>query len=200
MKKIIVNLLVLLLASCLFAQNADIQKGIDYHFMARDGKFEYAHKAIETLNPFIETDAVACAYYGSSLTLLAAEAIANENPIKSLEYLEEGSKFLDKAVKLDSKNIAVRLTRLENGIEVSRTSPLSRYAEIKEDFNFLQRNDVISSVSEDIQAEIYAYCGLYILDSGDLNAALDFFDLAVETDENSDGGKLAQKMLDKYSE
>ena len=200
MKKTIFSLSLLFLASCLFAQNADIQKGIDYHFMAREGKFEYAQKALDTLKPFINTDAIACAYYGSSLTLLAAQAIQNENPIKSLEYLEEGSKFLDKAVKLDSKNIAAHLTRLENGIEVSRTSPLSRYEIIKEDFDFLQHDDVISSVPEDIQAEIYAYCGLYLLDSGDLNAALDLFDMAIEADGSSEGGKLAQKMLDKYSE
>lgn len=200
MKKIIVLVTSLVLGSCLFAQNADIQKGIDYHFQALNGKIENAQKCVDILKPYAETDGIACAYYGSALTMLASDAIQNDNPLKSLEYLEEGSNFMDKAVKLDSKNVIVHLVRLENGIEVSRTSPVKRYSVIKEDFDFLLQEKVISSVPAEVQAEIYAYCGLYLIDSGDLNSALDMFDLAVEADESSAGAKLAQKMLDKYSE
>lgn len=200
MKKILILVSSLFLSCCMFAQNADIQKGIEYHNKAHTGDLSNAQKCIDTLKPYIDSDAVACAYYGSALTLLAAYAIENNNPIKSLEYLEEGGKFLDKAVKLDPKNIIVRIIRLENGIEVSRTSPIKRYAVIKDDVDFLQEDSVIMSVGVEIQAEIFADCGLYLLDSGDLDGALDLFDMAVEVGGSSEWAKLAQQMIDKYSE
>lgn len=200
MKKILIMAAGMLMAFSLFANDADIQKGIEYHTLAREGKIENAQKCIDTLKPYVNSNAVACAYYGSAFTLLASAEIEEENALRSLEYLEQGCIYMDKAVELDSKNFIVHLTRLENGIEVSRTSPLKRYAVIKDDFDFLLQDSVISSVEPEVRSEILAYCALYLLDSGDLESALDMFDEAIEADSNSAGAKIAQKMLDKYSE
>ena len=55
-------------------------------------------------------------------------------------------------------------------------------------------------LSADDKSEAYLYCGFYYLDSGDLDYALELFELAEEAAPDSKSGKRAQKMLDKYSD
>lgn len=206
MKKLLGLLVCLSLGMTAFAQarvmstNADIQKGIELHDSAHNGDYSGAQKALELLKPYIKTDAVACAFYGSSLTLLAAEC-AEKSPVKSLDYLEQGGHYLDEAVKLDPKNGAIRLIRLENGVEVSRSSPVKRYDIIASDVDFLL-NGGTNDWNNETKAEAHLYCGMYMLDAGDLDQALDLFDQAVaEAGSTTAGvGAYAQKMLDKYSE
>ena len=184
-------------------QNAQVSKGIEYHNLSRadGGKDASANieKALSTLEPFVSSDAIACAYYGSALTIKAG-IISEKNPIKSLSYLEEGSSYLDKAVSMKTDDIELRMIRLENGIEVSRSSPVKRYSVIKEDVDFLLLEKNMCQLSPQDKTEAYLYCGYYFQDAGDLETALDLFEMAVEADSNCGAGKTAQKMLDKYSE
>ena len=194
-----------LAGTSLFAQelNPQIQKGIECHDRARAGDPKNTDALIEeclkTLEPFIQTDAIACAVYGSALTIKAG-IVVETNPMKSLEYLDKGNGFIDKAVSTNPDEIYCRILRLENGIEVSRTSPLKRYSDIKSDVEFLIDDEKVELLSGNDKAEAYLYCGFYYLDSGDLDYALELFELAKEAAPVSDSGKRAQKMLDKYSE
>ena len=194
-----------LAGTSLFAQelNPQIQKGIECHDRARAGDPKNTDALIEeclkTLEPFIQTDAIACAVYGSALTIKAG-IVVETNPMKSLEYLDKGNGFIDKAVSMNPDEIYCRILRLENGIEVSRTSPLKRYSDIKSDVEFLIDDEKVELLSDNDKAEAYLYCGFYYLDSGDLDYALELFELAQEAAPDSDSGKRAQKMLDKYSE
>ena len=194
-----------LAGTSLFAQelNPQIQKGIECHDRARAGDPKNTDALIEeclkTLEPFIQTDAIACAVYGSALTIKAG-IVVETNPMKSLEYLDKGNGFIDKAVSMNPDEIYCRILRLENGIEVSRTSPLKRYSDIKSDVEFLIDDEKVELLSDNDKAEAYLYCGFYYLDSGDLDYALELFELAKEAAPDSDSGKRAQKMLDKYSE
>ena len=208
MKKIIlvgVCFLMGLAGASLFAQelNPQIQKGIECHDRARSGDPKNTDALIEeclkTLEPFVKTDAIACAVYGSALTIKAS-IVVETNAIKSLEYLDKGNEFIDKAVSMNPDEIYCRMLRLENGIEVSRTSPLKRYSDIKSDVEFLIDDEKVEELSGNDKAEAYLYCGFYYLDSGDLDYALELFELAQEAAPDSDSGKRAQKMLDKYSE
>ena len=208
MKKIIlvgVCFLMGLAGTSLFAQelNPQIQKGIECHDRARAGDQKTSEDLIEeclkTLEPFIQTDAIACAVYGSALTIKAS-IVVETNPMKSLEYLDKGNGFIDKAVTMKPDEIYCRMLRLENGIEVSRTSPLKRYSDIKSDVEFLIDDEKVELLSGNDKAEAYLYCGFYYLDSGDLDYALELFELAQEAAPDSDSGKRAQKILDKYSE
>ena len=208
MKKIIligVCVLMGLAGASLFAQelNPQIQKGIECHDRARSGDPKNTDALIEeclkTLEPFIQTDAIACAVYGSALTIKAS-IVVETNAIKSLEYLDKGNEFIDKAVSMKPDEIYCRLLRLENGIEVSRTSPLKRYSDIKSDVEFLIDDEKVEELSGNDKAEAYLYCGFYYLDSGDLDYALELFELAQEVAPDSDSGKKKKKMLDKYSE
>lgn len=208
MKKIIligVCVLMGLAGASLFAQelNPQIQKGIECHDSARSGDPKNTDALIEeclkTLEPFAQTNAIACAVYGSALTIKAS-IVVETNAIKSLEYLDKGNEFIDKAVTMNPEEIYCRILRLENGIEVSRTSPLKRYSDIKSDVEFLIDDEKVEELSGKDKAEAYLYCGFYYLDSGDLDYALELFELAQGAAPDSDSGKRAQKMLDKYSE
>ena len=183
--------------------NTRISKGIEYHNLARNTDTKKASelidKCLECLEPYTASDALACAYYGSALTVKASH-LSQKNPIKSLSYLEDGSRYLDKAVSMKSDDIELRIVRLENGIEVSRSSPVKRYGVIKADVDYLLKKEKLSLMSADFKAETYLYCGYYYQDSGDLETALDYFEMAVESDCECNAGKTAQKMLDKYSE
>ena len=205
LKKIIligVCILIGLEGTSLFAQelNPQIQKGIECHDRARSGDPKTTEALIEeclkTLEPFTQTDAIACAVYGSALTIKAS-IVVETNAIKSLEYLDKGNEFIDKAVSMNPEEIYCRILRLENGIEVSRTSPLKRYSDIQSDVEFLIDDEKVEELSGNDKAEAYLYCGFYYLDSGDLDSALELFELARDAAPDSDSGKYAQKMLDK---
>lgn len=204
MKKIIGLVICLILGSACFgmgtftSENKDIQKAIDVHNNSRFGDFSKIDEAVTLLKPYTEKDSIACAYYGSLLTLQAAVCV-EKNPIQALDYLTDGSKYLDKAVNMDCENAMLHLFRLENGIEVSRTSPVKRYEVISEDIDFLLSCDM-SDFDSEIVAEIYLYCGYYKLDAGELDEAFDYFDEAVNVAPDSDVGKLAEKTIEKYSE
>ena len=209
MKRVLRVLCILMMLSAdigpLFAEELapQIQKGYEYHNRARnpDEKNPGAmlDECLQCLEPYTNTDAIACGLYGSALTVKASLAVEG-NPIKSLKYLEEGNEFIDKAVAMKPDEIFCRLLRLENGIEVSRTSPVKRYGVIKSDVEFFIDDGKAEELSADDKAEAYLYCGFYNLDSGDLDYALELFELAEEAAPDSKSGKRAQKMLDKYSD
>ena len=209
MKRVLRVLCILMMLSVdlgpLFAEELapQVQKGYEYHNRARnpDEKNPGAllDECLKCLEPYTNTDAIACGLYGSALTVKASLAV-DGNPIKSLKYLEEGNEFIDKAVAMKPDEIFCRLLRLENGIEVSRTSPVKRYGVIKNDVEFFIDDGKAEELSADDKAEAYLYCGFYYLDSGDLDFALELFELAEEAAPDSKSGKRAQKMLDKYSD
>lgn len=204
MKKILILTVGLVMSISVFAQNRilssneDIQKGIELHDNAHYGKQSDLQNAMDLLKPYVKEDATACAFYGSCLTLCAS-VYSEDNPIKALEYLEQGSTYLDEAVKMQPSNPLTHIIRLENGVEVSRTSPYKRYSVIKNDVDFLLEADT-DGWSEESIAEAYLYCGHYMLDAGELEEALDLFDTAIEASPSSASGVAAQKMIDKYSE
>ena len=201
------GLLSVMFAAAVFAEegrlNAQIAQGIDYHNLSRadGGKDQAANieKCLTSLQPFVDSDSLACAYYGSALNI-KARTLSEKNPIKSLSFLEEGSRYLDKAVSMKSDDIELRMIRLENGIEVSRSSPVKRYSVICQDVAFLLLEKNMSRLTAQEKAEACLYCAFYYQDAGDLEAALDLFEMAIQADSDCECGKAAQKMLDKYSE
>lgn len=180
--------------------NSDIQTAIELHDKTRvENNMVYAERACKLLEPYIKENAVATAYYGSVQTLIAG-IVSGKNPIKALEYLQLGGEYLDDAVEMASESAEIHLIRLENGIEVSRNSPINRYSVIKKDVNWFLDDDKILSLDDEIKAEAYLYCGHYMLDSGDLDYALELFEECVSVKPESNFAKMANKMLDKYTE
>lgn len=183
----------------LMEMNADIQKGIELHNKSRTEGMATAEKASELLEPYIKENAIACAYFGSVMTVKAG-IVSEKNPVKALKYLQTGGDYIDKAVELAPNEARIRMLRLENGIEVSRSSPVKRYSVIKKDVKWFIDADNISKASADLQGEAYLYCGYYMIDAGDLDSALECFEECVAVNPKSDFAKHANKMLERYTE
>ena len=204
MKKISLNAIsfvaVLLLGSLVFAgsENPQIQKGIELHNLSRSAEEEESDAMIDEslaiLEPFIKQDSLACAYYGSALTIKAGN-YAKKSPVKALMNLKKGSKLIDEAVKKDSNNIELRILRLENGIDVSRGSPVKRYNVIREDVDYFIAQEKVGLLGDELKAEVYLFCGHYYLDSKDSDNARKYFELAYNASPDSKFGKDAKEML-----
>ena len=50
------------------------------------------------------------------------------------------------------------------------------------------------------KSEVYLYCDMFFLDSGDLDYALELFENAADLAPLSESGKKAAAMLERYSE
>ena len=199
MKMMMVVCITVLCAFGVCAQSMDdsIERGIALHDRALAEGEETALKCRETLEPFIEKNMVARAYYGSVITIQAS-FYADENPVHSLTLLEEGAQYMNSAVSNDPDNGELRLIRLSNGIEVSRSSPLKRYAVIADDVRWFEKHPLPSS-PEDCAA-ILLNCGLYYLDAGDMDAALDALETCVESGAETAAVQNARDILRRYEE
>ena len=199
MKMKVMVFIAALFVSGVCAQSMDdsIERGIALHDRALAEGEATALKSRETLEPFIGTNMVARAYYGSVITIQAS-FYADENPIQSLTLLEEGAQYMDSAVANDPDNGELRLIRLSNGIEVSWSSPLKRYAVIADDVRWFEKHPLPSSPEE--SAAILLNCGLYHLDAGDIDAALDALETCVDSGAETAAVQNARDILRRYEE
>ncbi len=199
MRMMMVVCIAALCATGVCAQSMDdsIERGIALHDRALAEGEATALKCRETLEPFIKTNMVARAYYGSVITIQAS-FYADENPVHSLTLLEEGAQYMDSAVANDPDNGELRLIRLSNGIEVSRSSPLKRYAVIADDVHWFENHPLPSS--PEYSAAILFNCGLYHLDAGDIETALDALETCVESGAETAAVQNARDILRRYEE
>ena len=200
-KNIITGLFILFIATLAFTQekNEIIQKGIMFHNTAFQNGETDADKSLEYLRPYIEADQIACAYYGSALTIKAS-FYSDKDPLKALKLLEEGCNYIDKALTMDNQNIDVHCLRLINGLSISKSSPYKRYQIIEQDMEFLLQELVLSSCNTEVCSLIYLYSGELKIEQGYIDEALDLFDMAIEVCPESEYAKQAQKLLIKYGE
>lgn len=201
MKRFFVMVLMLLVSAEFFAESEKqvIQKGIEYHDLAKTESDGYAEKCKTTLKPYIETSMLSRGYYGSAITLQAGYC-AESSPIKALDLLRKGSDYIDEAVKKDSDNVELRILRLVNGVQVSKSSPFKRYSVIKDDVEYLSDEKNISPLDKNNLSLVYLYIGYYKIEEGDIDSALDSFDKAVEVLPGSDSAVEAEKILERYEE
>ncbi len=108
---------------------------IVYHFMASKDSKAYAKKAVQYLEQAYQKkpdDNVALCYLGSAYTMLAKDAW---NPISRLSDVNKGVGYMDKAVRKDPDNIAIRMTRANNSKALPKF--LGRRSIAYEDFEHL---------------------------------------------------------------
>ncbi len=199
MKKLVLLCVTVMLYSGAHSQtvNEEIERGIALHDGALTQGETSVTECLKALRPFIETNMVARAYYGSAITIQAS-FFAADNPIKSLSLLEEGARYMDDAVARGGDNGEIRLVRLSNGIEVSRSSPLKRYDAIADDVEWFGRNAWGSSPEE--RAAVLYNTGSYFLDAGAVEKALEAFDACVATGTDSESTRKARDILRRYEE
>ncbi len=109
--------------------------GIAYHDAALKDSKVYAKKAVQYLDLARQKkidDTVVLCYLGSVYTLLAKDA---SNPMDQMSYVNKGVEYMDKAVRKDPDNIAIRLTRANNSKSLPKF--LNRRPVAYEDFELL---------------------------------------------------------------
>ena len=109
--------------------------GIAYHIKAREDAKKYAPKAVKFLSRAYENnkkDYETMCYLGSATTMMAK---TTWNPMKKMSYVNKGAALMDKAVRKDSDNVSVRMTRAFNSKQLP--SFLERGHLALEDFEYL---------------------------------------------------------------
>lgn len=109
--------------------------GIAYHIKATNDIKNYAPLAVEILTQAYEAnkkDNETLCYLGSATTMMAK---TTWNPIKKISYVNKGAAFMDKAIRRDPNNLAVRMTRGKNSRRLPYFLDRGRYA--LEDFEHL---------------------------------------------------------------
>lgn len=109
--------------------------GIAYHIKAREDAKKYAPKAVKFLSRAYENnkkDYKTMCYLGSATTMMAK---TTWNPMKKMSYVNKGAALMDKAVRKDSDNVSVRMTRAFNSKQLP--SFLERGHLAFEDFKYL---------------------------------------------------------------
>lgn len=200
MKRIAVIFFSSFLIISVFSQSMgqDLKKAIILHDSAMvESNVNNALACQELLKPYIETNSVCSAYYGSAVTI-EASFLEKSNPIKALSLLEKGSAFIDSAVEMDKNNFIVRILRLTNGIEVSKSSPLKRYKVIKNDVQWFENTSINYGVDEN--ARIYYNIALYYLEANNLDKALYALDDCIATKSSDLVVTQAQDLLRRYEE
>ncbi|HMK76299.1 MAG TPA: hypothetical protein VK568_09000 [Thermodesulfobacteriota bacterium] len=109
--------------------------GIAYHNAALKDSKVYTKKAIQYLEKAHQKkmdDHVALCYLGSAYTLLAKDA---SDPMDRMSFVNKGVEYMDKAVRKDPDNIAIRMTRANNSKSLPKF--LNRRPIAYEDFEHL---------------------------------------------------------------
>jgi tetratricopeptide (TPR) repeat protein len=179
------------------AGDARLQEGIRLHDAARADKTNLA-KAKETLAALKDSSPLALAYYGSAVTLEASVANDRKDVLKALSLLNQGSGYIDAAVKKDPENFDIHFLRMENSYEVSVSSPVNRFKEMKADIDWLTARE--SSLDAQWRGTLELYRGLYLAKAHKLDEALAAFDKCIAVSPGSPEAKEAQKQLDHYAE
>jgi len=111
--------------------------GIAYHFKAEKNKKKFAPKAVATLTRGYEknkSDAELLCYLGSATTMMAQ---TTWNPMKKMSYANKGTSLMDKAVRKAPDNVAVRMTRGYNSMNLPKF--LKRKSIALQDFGHLAK-------------------------------------------------------------
>jgi cytochrome c-type biogenesis protein CcmH/NrfG len=151
--------------------------GIAYHIKARKDAKKFAPRAVEFLSRAYDInkkDYENMCYLSSATTMMAK---TTWNPIKKMSYVNKGTGLMDKAVRRDTNNISVRMTRAFNS--KSLPSFLNRGEIAFEDFEYLA--DLIEKNPESyalIKKEVYTNLAELYKKAGDQVKAEKFRKLA----------------------
>lgn len=175
-----------------------LNRGIAFHDAAMLQPIPNIENGKKELFPLIGANPLAKAYYGSLITLEAGEVYKAGDEIKSASLLVEGTRHIDEAIVSAPDNEDLRFIRLVGSYEISASSPMNRYKEMKADLDWFDARQ--GSLSRDGQATVELYRGYYLIKAKRLDAALDAFDACVGLSPKSEVAAMARKQLALYGE
>ncbi len=174
---------------------AKLYAGIALHNLARINPGRWAKESAEILASYRGTkfQALAMAYQGSTLTLVASFYSVSGNLAGATAKLAEGFTLMDKAVKADGADATIRTMRAENGLEISETTPFSRTKEVGEDLKALSAS--VESMGPEAKSNYWLMSGRLCLLQKNVKAAMDFLYKAVSSAPDSPSARKAKILL-----
>jgi tetratricopeptide (TPR) repeat protein len=157
---------------------------------AVDRGFTYLDKVIEH-DP---TNAVAWAYRGSLWTMRGRDAWF---PFTKLKHVDKGIDELDKAAELGPDNIAVRITRGINNVQLP--SMFKRLGTALKDFSFLLADSRFPHLEAHVQSMIYYWAGIAYRRDNQTGKAKECLEKAISAAPESVTARKAEKELKEPS-
>jgi tetratricopeptide (TPR) repeat protein len=152
--------------------------GIVYRGMALKDSKAYAKKAVQYLeqaNQKKSDDTEVLCYLGSAYTLLAKDT---GDLMNKSSYMNRGVEYMDKSVRMDLDNIAVRLARANNSKSLPKF--LNRRPVAYEDFEHLAGLfEKKPDVSPSLKASVYRDFAALYKEDGDTTKARKYEAMAV---------------------
>ncbi len=178
------------------AQNTDamFKLAIIYYNMVSKQENDKATERAEELFKAVlkekndRTDAMV--YYGSLLTLKGRDAFL---PWRKLSYVEEGCEMMDKAVRLDPKNINLRIRRAMNNINLPDS--FDRQAYYLSDFEFIRNHPAFLSFPPDFQQQILYYSALACEKNNEPEKSRELYQQVIDINKNTEFAKRAGEAM-----
>lgn len=152
----------------LYYQLALKENGADY--------LESAQNNLEKVLANQPKNQEALAYLGSLYTLKAKYSYL---PWKKLQFVDEGCKYLDQAVALDSLNTDTRIIRATNNVHLPEF--FNRLKVSKKDLAYLRSRNVFSTLPPQNQSEVLYYSGMLYEKLGENDRAIKMYQRFIES-------------------
>ncbi len=181
----------------------DLYLGILYHNMvlfAQVGDNTYLEKALKYNQASYEKthNPLSLGYWGSAITLEAGAAVNKNDVLTASIKLEKGSKLIDQAVQEDSSSVGLRLLRMNNGVEVSESSPFDRYDVVKEDLEYIR--PLYTTLANNVKSMVKLIEGRLALHEDRIDHALSCFEQSIREMPGSSYARLAESYLEELEE
>ncbi len=176
--------------------NADLAEGIRYHNLAEKEPAGNIDKCKKLLNPLKDREPLARGYYGSVLTMEASVMNDKKKFVKAIMLLDQGTDFMDTAVKQAPDVQDLRILRMINSYELTNGSPMNRYRVMKEDIDWLDAHR--SGLSDSGKGTLELYKGLYLVKQRKTDEGIAAFNACVAVSPGSEEAKEAERQLARY--
>ena len=133
------------------------------------------------------------AYLGSATTMMGRDSW---NVLTKISNVNKGIKMMDQAVARLPENIAVRMVRANNSLDLPESFHRKEIA--KKDFQHLETLIIkpSSDIEPDIKAEVFYQLGKFYQREGNILLAREYFKKAVNASSNSQWGKESARSLE----
>ncbi len=175
---------------------ADLDEGIRYHNLAQKEPAGNIEKCKKLLNPLKDREPLARGYYGSVLTIEAGVMNDRKKFVKAIMLLDQGTDFMDTAVKKAPDFADLRFLRMINSYELTNGSPMNRYRVMKEDIDWLDAHR--SGLSDSGKGTLELYKGLYLVKQRKTDEGIAAFNACVAVSPGSEEAKEAERQLARY--
>ena len=167
-------------------------RGILYHNMSHLGDSYFIEEAEAELEGL--GSPLALGYLGSLKTVAALSLMNSGKLFKASRMARDGLDLIDQTVNRFPNDTDLRLLRVENGLAVSRKSPIKRYKVIKKDLEYLTAHPALQKPDE--RSKVLYFAGMMHRDTRKHAQAEKYFSRAFQAAPQGRWGRKAQALLE----